>query len=71
MLIEQTDRFDNTPLHIAAKNGFKHIVDLLIAHNADVDCCNDEELTPLHLGALCIMLEGDLLGGPPNGPPNT
>ena len=51
-LIEQTDRFDNTPLHVAATNGFKHIVQLLIDHNADVDCANDEDLTPLHLAAI-------------------
>ena len=51
-LIEQPDRFENTPLHIAAKKGFRHIVQILIDNDAEVDCCNDEELTPLHLAAI-------------------
>ena len=51
-LIEQTDRFDNTPLHVSAKKGFRLVVNMLIEYNANVDCCNDEELTPLHLAAI-------------------
>lgn len=51
-LIEQTDRYDNTPLHIAAEKGFKNVVQMLIDHHADVECSNDEDLTPLHLAAI-------------------
>lgn len=51
-LIEATDRFANTPLHIAAKKGFRPIVNLLIQNGALVDCANDEELTPLHLATI-------------------
>ena len=50
--MEQCDRFENTPLHIAAKKGFKHIVKLLLEYGAYECPCNDEELTPLHLAAI-------------------
>ena len=56
-LLEQADRFDNTPMHIAAKKGYRHIVQLFIDNNADVDCCNDEDLTPLHLASVSIIVE--------------
>lgn len=51
-LVNQMDRFENTPLHIAAEKGFKHVVELLLDTGADVDACNDEELTPLHLASM-------------------
>ena len=51
-LIEERDRYDNTPLHIASKKGFKKVVKLLLKFGAVPDPCNDEELTPLHLAAL-------------------
>ena len=51
-LVNQTDRFDNTPLHIASTKGLERIIKLLLSHKARVDACNDEELTPLHLAAI-------------------
>ncbi|XP_071957076.1 transient receptor potential cation channel subfamily A member 1-like isoform X2 [Antedon mediterranea] len=51
-LLEESDRYDNGPLHIAAKNGYLPIVKLLIESGADIDAKNEEEQTPAHLAAL-------------------
>ena len=41
-----------TPLHYAALNGNKEIVELLIAKGADMNVTANEEWTPLHTTAL-------------------
>ncbi|XP_033118085.1 transient receptor potential cation channel subfamily A member 1 homolog isoform X1 [Anneissia japonica] len=51
-LLEDSDRYDNGPLHIAAKFGYLQIVKLLIENGADIDAKNEEEQTPAHLAAL-------------------
>ena len=43
--------FGNTPLHAAAFNGQKHIVELLLAKGVDVNVKNQNDSTPLHNAA--------------------
>ncbi|XP_074658298.1 transient receptor potential cation channel subfamily A member 1 homolog isoform X1 [Tubulanus polymorphus] len=50
-LIDSSDRYDNSPLHIAAMKGYLAIVKSLLDHGAQLDAKNEEEQTPLHLGA--------------------
>lgn len=50
-LINVGDRYDNTPLHIAAQKGYNGVVKCLLEHKADIDAKNEEEQTPLHLAA--------------------
>jgi len=40
-----------TPLHLAAMSGRKGVVELLLAHNADISAKEGHGLTPLHLAA--------------------
>jgi ankyrin repeat protein len=40
-----------TPLHLAAQQGYKDIVELLLASKATIDAKNSGEATPLHLAA--------------------
>jgi len=51
-MIDQTDRFENTPLHAASMHGYIHIVTLLLKYGADIDVWNDEDNTPLHLACI-------------------
>ncbi|XP_046578884.1 transient receptor potential cation channel subfamily A member 1 homolog isoform X2 [Haliotis rubra] len=48
-LINQSDRYDNDPLHIAAQSGYSEILVTLLENGADLDSKNEEEQTPLHL----------------------
>uniref|UniRef100_A0A914W375 Uncharacterized protein n=1 Tax=Plectus sambesii TaxID=2011161 RepID=A0A914W375_9BILA len=50
-LINKPDRYNNTPLHIAAQNGFVTICKELLDNGASIVMKNDEEQTPLHLAA--------------------
>ena len=50
-LLEACDRYDNSPLHIAAEKGYLAMVVSLLNAEADVDNKNDDEQTPLHLAA--------------------
>ena len=45
-----------TPLHLAAINGHKRIIQLLVSHEADVNSRDRTEFTPLH----CASQEGHL-----------
>ncbi|GFO37455.1 transient receptor potential cation channel subfamily a member 1-like protein [Plakobranchus ocellatus] len=51
ILIDESDCYDNSPLHIAAQQGFLDIVQCLLRNGADLDNKNEEEETPLHLAA--------------------
>ena len=42
----------NSPLHLAAQNGFTQIVTLLLESGADNDIKNNEDYNPLHLAVL-------------------
>ena len=50
-LLESGDRFDNTPLHVAAMKGHLEIVQMLLNKVADVDRKNEDEQTPLLVAA--------------------
>ncbi len=49
----------NTPLHLAAAIGEKTILELLLAHNAEINARNMEKKTPLH----CALENGHTLIG--------
>lgn len=40
-----------TPLHLATYFGHRHVVECLLAHNADVNAINENGDTPLHKAA--------------------
>ena len=49
--IDAQKEFGYTPLHLAAYNGYKATVGLLIDKGAKVNAKNNERNTPLHLAA--------------------
>ncbi|XP_047128792.1 transient receptor potential cation channel subfamily A member 1 isoform X1 [Hydra vulgaris] len=51
ILIEDFDKYEMTPLHIAAKEGHEVIVQALLNLGAKIDAKSEENLTPLHLAA--------------------
>ncbi len=50
-LIHAGDRHNNTPLHVAAENGFLDIAVALLDNGGSVNDKNDEEETALHTAA--------------------
>ncbi|XP_078001472.1 transient receptor potential cation channel subfamily A member 1 homolog isoform X2 [Glandiceps talaboti] len=50
-LLENSDRYDNTPLHIASQKGYHAIVKTLLEAGAVIDAKNEEDQTPVHLAA--------------------
>ena len=50
-LLDACDRYDNSPLHMAALQGFLGIAVALLEAGGDVDNKNEDEQTPLHLAA--------------------
>ncbi|XP_015759142.1 PREDICTED: transient receptor potential cation channel subfamily A member 1 homolog isoform X2 [Acropora digitifera] len=48
-LLNESDLDENTPLHVAAKNGFAIIVEALLSNGARINPRNEDERTPLHL----------------------
>jgi len=66
-LVEEYDKYENTPLHVAAKKGYVRIVQLLLDCGCCIDSKNDGSLTPLHLAAkfgrrrtVCALLKRDM-----------
>ncbi|XP_020622350.1 ankyrin-3-like [Orbicella faveolata] len=66
-LVEEYDKYENTPLHVAAKKGYVRIVQLLLDNGCCIDSKNDGSLTPLHLAAkfgrirtVCALLKRDM-----------
>lgn len=47
----------NTPLHIAASQGFENIAKLLLDKHADFNIKNNQLLTPLHLAIFNGMFQ--------------
>ena len=56
-LIEEPTNSDQTPLVLAAKNGFYEIGRLLLLHGANVNVKDYKELTPLHHAVISNKLE--------------
>ncbi|XP_044178516.1 transient receptor potential cation channel subfamily A member 1 homolog [Acropora millepora] len=50
-LLNESDRYENSPLHVAAMNGFAIIVEELLKNGAWIDPINEDQNTPLHLAA--------------------
>jgi ankyrin repeat protein len=50
-VVFSNDTFSNTPLHWAAKNGYKDVAELLLANAANVNASGDKGHTPLHWAA--------------------
>ncbi|XP_030851100.1 transient receptor potential cation channel subfamily A member 1 homolog isoform X3 [Strongylocentrotus purpuratus] len=50
-ILEYSDRYDNTALHIAAENGYLGIVRILLNNGAALDWKNEDEETPIHVAA--------------------
>lgn len=50
-LIDFSDRFDNSPLHEAARNGYLDVVKLLLEKGSQIDNKNEDEETALHIAA--------------------
>ncbi len=48
-LVFSKDEQENTPLHWAALNGHKHVVELLLAEKAEINARNIGGWTPLHM----------------------
>ena len=48
-LVSSKNRDGETPLHLAAENGDKKMVELLLANQADVNATDGTGDTPLHL----------------------
>ncbi|KAH0539042.1 hypothetical protein FGG08_004388 [Glutinoglossum americanum] len=49
--INATDKNGHTPLHVAARDGKRHIVQLLVDEGADMDANATDSRTPLHVAA--------------------
>ncbi|PFX34625.1 Transient receptor potential cation channel subfamily A member 1-like [Stylophora pistillata] len=50
-LINESDRDENTPLHVAAQNGYASVVQVLLDYKAKINARNEDQDTPLHLAA--------------------
>ena len=52
-LINKNDHYDNTPLHIACREGHEDTVEEILneAYSANIDKKNEDEQTPCHLAA--------------------
>jgi ankyrin repeat protein len=66
----QKGALDSSPLHIAARTGEVHDIEVLVAHGADVNLSGDLGNTPLHQAAMVGKAESVrqllLLGADPS-----
>lgn len=51
-MVNVTNFFSDTPLHIAAYEGHNAVIELLINHGADINCKSRNGLTPLHFATI-------------------
>ena len=49
--VNKQDKYGDTPLHLAAGNGYHNICKLLVENNANINQPNNKGNTPLHLAA--------------------
>lgn len=61
LLISYLKDLGYTPLHEAASCGYLNVIELLLQHSSDVNCCSKNGSTPLHLAADmhrmdCVMM---------------
>lgn len=50
-LVDTSDRYDNSPLHEAARRGYVKTVRALLDANSKIDNKNEDEETALHIAA--------------------
>lgn len=50
-LVDVSDRYDNSPLHEAARHGYINIIRLLLKAGSVVDNKNEDEETALHVAS--------------------
>ncbi|KAK1758924.1 hypothetical protein QBC47DRAFT_336457 [Echria macrotheca] len=62
--LDLRDHKGETALHYAVRLGLPNVVELLCAHDADVNATNHRALTPFHLAQLGIRDPHDLLSSP-------
>ena len=56
-LVDPLNGDDETPLHLAARNGNPQMVALLMDHGANVHAKNNKGQTPLHLASEMLDIE--------------
>ena len=52
LTFQATDRTKMTALHAAASNGAYKVCESVLAHGANLRCCDEEDMTPLHFAAM-------------------
>ena len=52
LAFQATDRTKMTALHAAASNGAYKVCELLLENGANLRCCDEEDMTPLHFAAM-------------------
>lgn len=50
-MVDVSDRYDNSPLHEAARRGYLNIIEKLLDAGSRVDNKNEDEETALHVAA--------------------
>ena len=56
--VNRGDDRGNTPLHDAVRAGFASVVEMLVAHGADLDAANEDGQTPLALAESSLPIPG-------------
>ena len=50
-LVDESDRYDNSPLHEAARRGYLTVIEKLLQAGSLIDNKNEDEDTALHVAA--------------------
>ena len=50
-LVDFSDKYDNSPLHLACRQGYLAIARALLEAGSRIDNKNEDEQTPLHVAA--------------------